>query len=209
MENTKPKYRRWLIAKGNVFFPSGAGIVKLVDRLRKEKWIPDPATGAAWKEVRFPLEAAWLDHPDRADLFLRWPALRSPLAGAASPTLELHRGDDFVYPEARGIGAIDSECACGEDLAFAWDDDDLPPPFGRASGIFTECSECSRTFDPARHEADIVDPRTGQTSRVRGGAAYRFAIVAASAEVAAFDPELVAACEAEFGRSFYEVGAAE
>ena len=33
------EYERYLIAKGNAFSPSAAAVAKLVERLRKEKWI--------------------------------------------------------------------------------------------------------------------------------------------------------------------------
>jgi hypothetical protein len=38
------RYERWLIAKGNFFSPSAESVAKLVERLRKENWIVDPAT---------------------------------------------------------------------------------------------------------------------------------------------------------------------
>lgn len=38
------QYERWLIAKGNFFSPSADSVAKLVERLRKEKWIVDPAS---------------------------------------------------------------------------------------------------------------------------------------------------------------------
>jgi hypothetical protein len=38
------EYERWLIAKGNFYAPSSATVVKLVEALRKEKWIVDPAS---------------------------------------------------------------------------------------------------------------------------------------------------------------------
>ncbi len=206
------EYKRWLIAKGNVFNPSGAAIVKLLEKLRKEKWISDPPGGASWPKVPNPLEAAWLDDPNRSDLVLRWTPLRSPLAEGKVLDLQIHRGEDFIYPDFDSIGALESDCACGEDLAFTWDEDELPSPFGRATGIFTECSECSRTFDPAKFEATVTDPHTGKKTSVRGGAAHRFAIVvvtpfAEGATAAAFDPDFIALCEAEFGRNFYEIGA--
>src|SRR4051794_9181312 len=36
------EYERWLIAKGNYFSPGAAAVVKLIERLRAEKWIIDP-----------------------------------------------------------------------------------------------------------------------------------------------------------------------
>jgi hypothetical protein len=203
-------YRRWLTAKGNVFCPSGAAIAQLAERLRKEGWIADGGT-----KTPTPLDGAWIDNPVRSDLVLGWPAARALLAAThgAPPVdvvLELHRGEDFVYPSANGIGRIETECDCGEDLAFEWDADEVTPPFGAAMGIFTECSECSRTFDPARSEAEILDPATGRTTSVRGGAAYRFALVVKASlpdgPVPAMSAELVATCAAEFNRSFYELG---
>ena len=261
------EYRRWLIPKGNVFCPSGAGIAKLVDKLRKEKWIVDPASAsfqklrfesaplaaktggfskraidvseprnasAGWAPTPYPLAAEWIDHPDRADLVLRWPvrpkdgwqwgpaSLHHPLTGMEdaplphSYVLEIHRGEDFIYPLSECIDPIDTECACGEDLAFEWDESEIQSPFGGASGIFTECSECSRTFDPAHAFADVTCPFTHKTTSVRGGAAYRFALVVDCGESfakggasPAFHPDLKALCEAEFGRDFYEIGAVD
>lgn len=46
-------YERWLIAKGNAFSPAAASVVKLVEKLRKEGWIVDPATPAALGKLRF------------------------------------------------------------------------------------------------------------------------------------------------------------
>jgi hypothetical protein len=206
------EYKRWLIAKGNVFNPSGAAIAKLVAKLVKDQWIAEPATSGAGTKVPSPLEAAWIDNPNRSDLVLRWTALRSPLAEGKVAELQIHRGEDFIYPDYEPIGALESDCACGEDLAFTWDEDELPSPFGSATGIFTECSECSRTFDPAKFEATVTDVRTGQKTKVRGGAAHRFAIVVAGpladgAVPSAFDADFIALCEAEFGRNFYEIGA--
>ena len=259
------EYRRWLIPKGNVFCPSGAGIAKLVLKLRAEKWIVDPASAsfsmlrfdgaplaaksggfskraidvatprnaaAGWAPTPHPHAAEWIDHPDRADLTLRWPVHPkegwqwgptsvhhplTPMEGAPAPhayDLEIHRGEDFIYPLSECIDAIDTTCTCGEDLAFEWDDDEIHSPFGGATGIFTECSECSRTFDPARALADMTDPLTGKKTSVRGGAAYRFALVVDCGKhfppdgpMPAFHPELKALVETEFGRDFYEIGA--
>ena len=45
-------YERWLVARGNVFLPSAATVAKLVEKLRAEKWIVDPASGELTK-LRF------------------------------------------------------------------------------------------------------------------------------------------------------------
>jgi hypothetical protein len=188
----------------------------------------NPASG--WEALPAALDADWIDDPRRVDLALRWPvhpsagwdwkasAIRFPLAGiepaAGEYDLELHRSDELSYPIAENIGPIDTECNCGEDLAFEWDDDEIHSPFGASSGIFLECSECSRTFDPSQGEAEVKDPFTGATSQVRGGATYRFALVlsakeplATRARGAVFHPDLVKLFEEEFGRDFYEVAA--
>lgn len=255
-------YERWLIARGNAFSPAAASVVKLVERLRKEKWLVEPtppelaklhfegkreslakATGAyAVKTVenRFgndvnakiaattePLPAAltaeWLDDSTREELRLVWPVsseaplpLQYPLsitpAGKVRYALEVHRADEYVYPTADAIGPVPTICRCGEDQAFEWDDEELVPTFGASSGIFAECEECSRTFEPSKGNAVITNPFDGSTAEVPGGAAYRFALkvdcgtsFAPDAKLA-FNPLLVALVENEFGRQFYEVG---
>ena len=227
------KYECWLIAKGNVFSPGAAAVIKLVDRLREEKWIP--ATGGhAVKTVentrRDGTEALpavitgeWLDDPDREELRLVWPVeadepfpLKVPLSmvpsGPASYTLEVHRSSEYVVPSPETIGLAPTICNCGEDLAFEWDEEELSPAFRRSSGIFAECEDCSRTFDPSKGTATIENPFGGPSAEVRGGAAYRFALKVDCGKwfkadpKLAFAPELVALVEKHFGREFYEVG---
>ena len=169
------------------------------------------------------ITAAWLAEPSREELRLVWPVdgdeplpVKYPLSrkpeGAVSYALELHRSEEYVYPISDTIDPIDTECACGEDLEFEWDPDDVVPPFGASTGIFAECEECSRTFDPAKRSAIITNPFDESREEVRGGAAYRFALKVACGQCfvgdpkIAFAPELVALVEKEFGRSFYEVG---
>lgn len=256
-------YERWLIAKGNVFSPGAAAVVKLVERLRKDKWIVDPAapemqklrfegpraerakvTGGYaiktvantfGKDVRAKLAAStealpavltpeWLDDPEREELRLVWPVagdeplpLEYPLSlrpgGELSYSLELHRCLEYVYPISDSIEAVPTECRCGEDLTFDWDDEELVPAFGAATGIFAECEECSRTFDPSKGEATITNPfDPSSAAEVPGGAAYRFALKVDCGKAfvkdpkLAFAPALVALLESEFGRPFYEVG---
>ena len=43
-------YARWLVAKGNIFSPAAASVVKLIERLKKESWI-SPQGGHAVKTV--------------------------------------------------------------------------------------------------------------------------------------------------------------
>jgi hypothetical protein len=256
------EYERWLIAKGNVFSPSAVAVAKLVERLRKEGWIVDPATpdlaklrfegrreekaketGAyavrtvdntfgddLAKKIAASVEPApvvpskeWLEDPAREELRLVWPVagdappVKYPLSlrppGNVHYTLEIHRAAEYVYPIADAIDPLPTDCRCGEDLEFEWDEEEVVPAFGAATGIFAECEECSRTFDPSKETATIANPFDGSKDEVAGGAAYRFAIVVkcGTSFVAdprlAFAPELVALVENEFGRSFYEVGA--
>jgi hypothetical protein len=187
---------------------------------------PDAAIAATTEALPKILSPEWLDDPDREDLRLVWPVdadepppLRYPLTrcppGPVHYALELHRGHDYVYPIARTIDVVPTTCACGEDLGFHWDEDEVVPPFRASSGIFAECEACSRTFDPAKGVATITNPFDGTTEQVRGGAAYRFALeVDCGASFVrdaalAFAPELVTLVEDEFGRSFFEVGATD
>jgi hypothetical protein len=255
------EYERWLIAKGNFYAPSSATVVKLVDALRKEKWIVDPASddlgklrfegnkrkemarkfgGIAVKTVDntfgkdkaariaattdvqpAPLTVEWLDDPSREEMRLVWPVdaealpLRYPLThaptGRVSYMLELHRAPEYVYPVADEIGVINTICNCGEDLTYEWDADEVVPAFRASNGIFAECSECSRTFDPAKLSAVMKNPFDGSEEELQGGAAYRFAIKIDCGDCfvedprLTFAPELVALVEKECGRTFYEV----
>lgn len=222
-------YERWLIARGNAFAPSASAVAKLVQKLREERWVAAGGTvvtaggpGAPAPRAPLPaeLDAAWLDDEGREELRLVWPAdttlgsTRSPLTGepglAAGCTFEIHRASDFVTPVRKEIGELDCTCKCGEDLAYEWDPEEVVPPFEQAAGIFTECEECSRTFDPSKGFAKITNPTDGSVEEVAGGAAYRFALVVTTpapptdAKVA-FAPELVALLEKEFGRVFYQL----
>ena len=253
-------YERWLIARGNVFLPSAATVAKLIERLRAERWIIDPASndlaklrftgkrdehasatgGYAVKTVEntfgddddakvsastepLPkvITTEWLADDDREEIRLVWPVatddppVKYPLSrrpdGSAGWVLELHRAPEYVYPVARNIGPIPTECRCSEDLSFEWDEDEVVPAFESSTGIFAECDECSRTFDPSKGTATIDNPFDGSKASVPGGGAYRFALKVVCHEYVedaalAFAPELVALVEKEFGRSFYEVG---
>jgi hypothetical protein len=237
------EYERWLIAKGSVFLPSGAALVKLVERLRKEGWIAktggvavktvetvsgDDARArraAATEPLPATLTAAWLDDPDREELRLVWPVegaaanvVRYPLTrkpeGPIAYSFELHRASDYVYPTSETIDPVATVCACGEELAFQWDTDEVVPAFEASSGIFAECEACSRTFDPAKGTAQVTNPFDASSESVRGGAAYRFALKVDCGKcfvedaALAFAPELVALLEEEFGREFLQIGAA-
>jgi hypothetical protein len=169
------------------------------------------------------LSKEWLDDPEREELRLVWPvvggasSLRYPLSlepgSNTSYTLEVHRALEYVHPVAENLESIATLCACGEDLAFEWDDEELVPAFADSTGIFAECEECSRTFDPTKGTALLANPFDQTGEEVRGGAAYRFAlkIDCGKSFVAdprlTFAPELVALVEKQFGRSFHEFGA--
>ena len=254
------EYQRWLVAKGSYFSPSAAAIVKLIARLRSDKWVVDASAVAQLRfegrrqeraratggyavstvENRFgndvlakiaasttpqpaAISAEWLEDPDREELRLVWPVagdeplpVKYPLShrphANVSYALELHRAHDYVYPISKGIDVVPTLCRCGEDLSFAWDDAELVPAFGASTGIYTECEDCSRTFDPSQGTALVTNPFTGKREEVRGGAAYRFALKVdcgtsfVADPMLAFSPELVALVEDEFGRAFYEVG---
>ncbi|MBX3230828.1 MAG: hypothetical protein KIT84_01315 [Labilithrix sp.] len=211
-------YERWLIARGNVLAPNWETLIALVKKMREEKWLVGPGrafttveVGEANEEpVPETIDRAWIDDESREELRMVWSCAgaQAPLAGAEAKTIELQRAPDFVYPVRKEIGPLPTECRCKEDLSFEWDEEELTPTFTKSTGIYTECEACSRTFDPAKGTAKLSDPVTKKTEDVNGGAAYRFAIKVVSEEAAAFAPAFLAFVEKEFGRSFYEVGAA-
>jgi hypothetical protein len=230
-------YQRWLIAKGNNLSPGPAAIVKLVERLRKEKWIPESGghavctvdkADAAKATVKLPAEitADWIaGAPEREEMRLVWTVegdaakdLEYPLSmkpgGKAAYSIEIHRAPEFVYPVADNIEMIDTICNCDEDLAFDWDEDEVVPAFKASVGIFAECEECSRTFDPAKELATITNAfDEDDDEEIQGGAAYRFALKVDCGKSfvedanLTFAKALVTLFEEEFGRNTYEVGA--
>ncbi len=224
------RYHRFLIARGNVFLPSTTALAKLAERLKKEGFLAGRGTafrtvevdsGAAPTEpLPETLDREWLDDPNREEIRLVWAAegtaAKYPLSrrpeGAARWSLELHRAPEYVYPTRKTIGKLPTACKCGEDLSFEWDDEEVKPAFAGSTGIFAECEECSRTFDPSKGTATIANAFDGTKTEVEGGAAYRFALVVETEAyprdaALAFAPDLVALVENEFGRAFYEVGA--
>jgi hypothetical protein len=176
------------------------------------------------------LSADWLDDPEREDLRLVWPVERGgvvsntlypllyPLSlfpnssvrdDSVRYALEIHRSSDYVYPQADDIGELPTECPCGDDLAFEWDEDELVPAFARSTGIFATCVACARTFEPCKRTATLIRPFDSVRSMVPGGAAYRLALKFESgAYVAdpalAFHGDLVALVEEHFGRDFIQ-----
>jgi hypothetical protein len=169
------------------------------------------------------ITAEWLDHADREELRLVWPVdaddplpVKYPVSrkpdGNVSWALEIHRAPEYVYPIVATIGPIPTECRCSEDLSFEWDEDEVVCAFESSTGIYAECEECSRTFDPSKGSATIKNPFDGTKDSVPGGGAYRFALKVDCGDCfvedpgLTFAPELVALVEKEFGRSFYEFG---
>jgi hypothetical protein len=169
------------------------------------------------------LTAEWLDDADREELRLVWPVagelplpVRYPLSrapdGEISYALEVHRALEYVYPSAPTLAPLATVCACGEELAFEWDEEELVPAFDASTGIFAECEACSRTFDPTKVTAVLENPFDESSEEVRGGAAYRFALKVDCGErfvrdaSLAFAPELVELIEKVFGRSFHQFG---
>jgi len=189
------------------------------------QWGKDLAarTVGSTEELPVAIDKEWLSDPDREEVRLVWPVMASgalpvkyPLThrpdGEVSWQLELHRAPEYVYPISDNIDALDTECSCGEDQEFEWDEAEVVPAFRASTGIFAECEECSRTFDPAKRTATIENPFDKSKEDVPGGAAYRFALKVDCGKCfvedarLAFAPPLVALLEKEFGRSFYEVG---
>jgi hypothetical protein len=184
----------------------------------------DAKMAASTEAQPLALTAAWLDDPDREEIRLVWPVqgddplpVRYPLShrpqGRIAYALELHRCHEYVYPVSETIEVVPTMCACGDDLAFHWDEEEVVPAFRSSAGIFHECEACSRTFDPALGAATLRNPFDGTSEQVQGGAAYRFALKVDCGERfsddprLAFAPELVALVEDEFGRDLREVGA--
>jgi hypothetical protein len=92
--------------------------------------------------------------------------------------LELHWCDDFVYHTSELIDpfAESPACECGEALEYdAIAEHDDPPFFDAA--IRRTCPRCGSPFRPDALACTIRNAFTSDEREVRGGAAYRFALL--------------------------------
>ena len=111
-------YARWLVAKSNVFSPGSEAVVKLVEKLREEKWLPAAGAGNATAvrtiENTFGDDAAkkraaqteampatltkgWLDDPDREELRLVWSIEGDSASGLEYPLTHAPDGASRSY----------------------------------------------------------------------------------------------------------------
>lgn len=90
--------------------------------------------------------------------------------------LEMHFGKDFIYQYSEVIHPFDPAptCKCGNQLEYFPEDDDDPFYCSRLSRM---CAKCGNPFDPTELEAEGRDGWTGKPFSIKGGAAYRFALV--------------------------------
>ena len=237
------EYERWLLAKGAVFSPSAAAVATLVEKLRKERWIPEAAgarrahRGQRLRQRR--REEARGEHRGAAEGPHRargWTIPRARSCASCGPSRATRREvPAHAAPGRRGLPTPSSSTArpstctrSSETIESAADDVRRAartsassgtrtrscPRSAPRGGIFAECEACSRTFDPGKRAAAITNPFDGESEQVMGGAAYRFALKVDCGKcfvgdaALAFQRELVALVEGEFGRDFFEVGIA-
>lgn len=141
-------------------------------------------TAQGWRSF----EDAHIDLVDQGDLIIQWPVTNTLDCGLKNPLglvdkvegtyfdLELHFADDFVSDCNEMIDPMDALCdSCGRDLEY-WPDAS-PDIFG-AGRVHRVCPSCSTPFRPQDRVAVFRDGMTGEEGALKGGATYRFAIVA-------------------------------
>jgi len=110
--------------------------------------------------------------------------LRYPLEPLPEPgdetyyDIEIHVAPDYVYHWSELIMTFDEEpvCSCGTSAVF-----ELPK--GQRQVFFAEerirrkCEKCGEKVNLDKTKAVVRDAWTSRKSRLRGGAAYRFALL--------------------------------
>jgi hypothetical protein len=112
--------------------------------------------------LRFPLDPVPFDDPrDAAECYYK---------------VLLHFGRDLIYHTSEVIDPFDPEpvCACGRNLMYYPEGHDDPFYSARLAAT---CPECGSPFDPTGLLVSGRDGWTGRSTRLPGGAAYRFAVV--------------------------------
>jgi hypothetical protein len=235
--------KQYLIPKPNSFRPDAKCLSALIDALVRERWIhaptPKPAgrakgglvNGLFWKRstnIRtglkpipaIPSEAELAAMPE--ELFLTSlvdsgedAGLRHPLATGAPYEesyweLNIHVSDDYIYHVSDIVDPFDGVvCKCGEALVYDPGGGDV----FYSQRIRYTCPSCGKTFDPSRRPAIVRDGWTGEETKVTGGAAYRFAVVADFGKCWPHDAtdgielhaDLVKLCHRITGKKFYQI----
>ena len=160
---------------------------------------------AGESRVEFPLL-----HADR--IGVQYPLVcDSGIPDDAYYEIEIHLSEDYVHQCSECIDPVPTKCQCGEDLQY-WPADDEDVFY--AARIRTRCPKCSRAFDPARFSVSFRDGFTGNESAIKGGAAYRFALVIDCGKCIPHpkkpplkaNPRLIELCQTVLRIEFYQVG---
>jgi hypothetical protein len=183
-------------------------------------------------ESFFPLPTAerldaWFRSRETGDLAVVWPMvgaidgdqvegfLRYPLSAApqgvdiAEWELSLWLADDFIYQGSDEVAPFaDETCAaCGASLVTDPESERL---LFHARRLRARCGACGAPFDPSTRSAALLDGRGRTIGELRGGMAFRFALVIECGECfpdgkLRLHDRLRSLLEATLGQSFYEV----
>lgn len=133
-----------------------------------EFWAP-PSSGQPWPEPD--CEVTWpMDNAHR--LGLRQP-LDVELSGEISYALDICLADDFVQLVSAVDAMVDDHCRCGERLGYH-----AGPTALFKVRVRRSCPRCGEAFRPQERLAQYLDPFSGSSKQLAGGACHRFAIVA-------------------------------
>lgn len=136
-----------------------------------------------------PFTSDWVDRLSQHELVLGWGVTNMIEAGVKYPFvfdpdpdggppyfyIYLIRGDGYFHYAGETVMPFPEQatkCDCGEQLSY-WT--------GYAAGVGSgrihhKCPKCGRVFDPSGIICDIQDGWTGETSPLRGGLTFRFAM---------------------------------
>jgi hypothetical protein len=168
-----------------------------------------------------PLAADSLAKVIAGDAVLTWPVERmgdakleypfdiDPVDPEAYYELQLHFSQDYVHHSSEIIEPLEGLECCGEALEINLGDDDV----FYSSRIRATCPGCKRPFDPSKKSVNTQDMWTGEPGALRGGGAYRFAIVVdcgkfipGSDKAVPLRRQFKALCEKTLGQKLVDVG---
>lgn len=224
------EYRHFVVPRARGFRPAPEALARFVEDLDRGFWIP-PDAGPRVRAPGRPDETlsrnpdeAWFAGRASADLILSWDVedleadgVRNHLASGAPEDeelyadVQLHLATDYVLRTSDVVEPFAStRCPCGAELEY-----EVPAHDSRGDPFYSprlrRTCPCGRGFDPSELEVTVHDPWTGEPSRLRGGLAYRFALVIDRGKClpeppVTLAPELASLLRGRFGTSFCEVG---
>jgi hypothetical protein len=137
-----------------------------------------------------PFTPSWVEFHSHHELILSWYVQNTNEAGVEYPFtfdpypdsgppyfyIRVALADDYFHWTGENVMPFkekDTQCTCGEQLLYrtGW------APGTAAERILRVCPACGRNFDLSGIFCDVLDGWTGKPQPLRGGLAFRFALV--------------------------------